>query len=229
MPEQVQTVIIPEAKVGAFAFKNYRNPSEMAADFGQDAYGIERRKRQETDVILTSLHWLLNNEVVAERLALALENSLGRLDDQEQNYLAAKNLADAFGEVEATDRGNVGMLAVFNALQHNVEEAACRRERELVDVVELVAVVVHFIQAAKTKIEERIKLIKAQSLEDQQTEEQFKANAAGGYEANVELSRAGASFMEELNDDNAAELKRLQVELELLETMQYRLNAYLWL
>lgn len=220
--ERVQTVTVPTTTRGSYSFDKYQDPYAMALAFGsRPPIGEMNGSFSGLTLAINSFQWLLTDEDLLAQTMQPLKEALGKVRQEDQNYEAATMLASSFGEIELADRDNLGILAVFNALKHNIEEATQRKSDELYHLVRLIASMQMIIKDIDQEIEKRKAIIQEQRLADIQAHQRFRSNSVSGYLENAEIGVAGSSFSEKLVTQD-------EQELELLENQQNMLNALLF-
>lgn len=228
--ERVQTVTIPTTTRGFYSFEKYQDPYAMALAFGTPPRASEVDQGfSGLALTLNSFQWLLTDDDLLAQTIIPLKETLGKVRKEGQNHEAAEMLASSFGEIELADRDNLGILAVFNALKHNIEEATQRKTDELYHLIKLIASMQLIIKDIDQEIEKKKAIIQEQRLVDVQAHQRFRSNSVSGYLENAEIGTTGSNFSERLITQDEQELKLLENQQSVLNALLYFLGSSLYL
>jgi|GEM_PF-5911959 len=228
--ERVCKIVVPTTRKGAYSFEKYQDPYAMAIAFGTAPQAGEVDQGfSGLALTLNSFQWLLTDDDLLAQTLTPLKEALDRVRRQTQNQQAAEILASSFGEVELNDRDNLGILAVFNALKHNIEEATQRKTDELNQLIELITAMQQIIADLNQEIEKKMALIAEQQLVDTEAQQKFAHNSANGYSANASIGNKGVTFSEKLLTKDEQELQLLKNQQSMLNSLLFFLSLNLWI
>ncbi len=227
--ERVHEIVVPTTRKGTYSFENYQDPYAMVVAFGTlPQTGEVDRGFSGLALTLNSFQWLLTDDDLLAQTISPLKEALSKVREETKNHQAAEILASSFGEVELNDRDNLGILAVFNALKHNIEEAAQRKTYELSQLIELIAAMQQVIADLNQKIEKKKALIVEQQLVDTEAQQKFAHNSTNGYSLNAPIGNKGFTFSDKLIAEDELELQLLENQQNMLNAMLFFLSLNLW-
>lgn len=223
MPTEVKVV---RTNKGNYAGFQHSSPRKMAHAFGAEFEEVRYDQWLEFGLICESLSWMARHGMFDNSTAMmpqffdSYQEELLKLQAETNQLSAASQLKDKFGEVEPEDRDSLAVLAVFNALCHNVEEARRRQLEASAYLLGLVLQMNRLLEASRREISAEIEEHTEQLEFDVEAKKEFEQNGESGYSVNRPLARVGEELGADLAVQDGQTIEMLRAEDRQLELIQ---------
>jgi len=226
---EVVQPIIPATDRGQFAgFQNEPSPRDMAHTFSIRVPELNptQLNQQELHLLILTFHTaLIKNDTHCPQALLTLQAGIAQLEQDKGNVLAAHLLASAFGEVKPNDRENIGLVAVYLALHHNIAEALQRQEQTARLIANAVYTILKALEQILQDLKQEQQHLEKQQKADQQTRGAFAQNVYAGYRQNASFGNEAVEATEGFVAEDELGLKAVKKQQKQIELFLVQLNS----